>query len=113
MNAKDKYLEPLTEEIYYSLRRAADEAAEKAQLVCQYEDLRSRLEGRWVDVGAATLVNLGIYVIRRVRYTTMKRRKLVSAEKPMLARWTTNGWQDVTTFLRSSSASLDGIQVLV
>jgi hypothetical protein len=113
MNAKDTYLQPLTEEIYYSLRRAADEAAEKARLVCEFEDMRERIDGRWVDVKDVTLVNLGVYVVRRVRFKEFKRGKIVSAEKPVVARWTTTGWQDVVGYLRSTTASLDGIQVLV
>lgn len=106
-------IDRLTEEVFCELRRAADTVARFAELADYADEIR-HTGRRWADVRDVTLVNLKVYAVRRVTWTSFKRGKVKSADKPVLARWCElGGWRDELGYLRSSTASLDGIQVWV
>jgi len=105
-------IESLVDDVFGQLSRRADETARLAELASIVSEIQANGK-RWTDVNNVTLVLTAVYAIRRVGYAGKARRRIKFAERPMLARWTTNGWRDEIGFLKSSTAQLDGIQVWV
>ena len=105
-------IECLVDDVFGQLSRRAEETARLAELASIVSEIQANGK-RWTDASNVTLVLTAVYAIRRVGYAGKARRRIKFSERPMLARWTTNGWRDEIGFLKAADAQFDGIQVWV
>lgn len=110
----DREIEAMLETLIQRDDDARHEAAQAFENYSVAAFCYNRGRGKWVDVFNVVLQDNQAYLIRRVTWKTMARRAVEHADRPALARWSTNGpWQVLYGYLRITTASLDGIQVYV